>query len=127
MMPLWLRSTLLLLVLYGTSCAETQSAVPWTPTECGAEPEKPVVDLSDPVKYNKSVDEVNAYRERAKAWETCVVKEANADMVAVNNDAKAKMTAISESTKRIQGELWGGYQDYIEQLKTAQEKFSKPK
>ena len=122
MMPRWLCFTLLLMISCGTSWAETPSAVPWTPTECGAEPEKPAVDLSDAAKYRKSVDEVKAYEEQAKAWNTCVMKEANAAMVAVNNDARAKMTAISEGANRIQSRLWAGFQDYTEQFKAAQEK-----
>ena len=127
MMPRWLCFTLLLMISCGTSCAETPSAVPWTPTECGTEPEKPVVDLSDPAKYNKSVDEVKAYEEQAKAWNTCVMREANAAMAAANNDAKARMTVISESANRIQNKLWTGFQDYTEQFKAAQERFSKSK
>lgn len=127
MMPRWLRSTPLLLILCSTSFAETPGAMPWTPTGCGAEPEKPVVDLSDLAKYNKSVDEVKAYEERAKNWDACVMKEANAAMVAANNDAKAKIAVISESANRIQGKLWARFQDYTEQFKAAQERLSKPK
>ena len=127
MTPRWLCSTSLLLILCSTSFAETPGATSWTPTECGAEPEKPVVDLSDLAKYNKSIDDLKEYEERAKAWNTCVTREANAAMAAVNNDAKARMTVISESAKQIQTRLWAGFQGYTEQFKAAQERLSKPK
>ena len=86
-----------------------------------------MLDLSDQTNYNKSVDEVNAYEDKAKAWDTCMMKEANAAMVSVSNEAKAKMASINESATHIQNEVWAGFNDYSEQFKAAQEKFSKAK
>ena len=123
----WLGLAALLSMLCHPSFAETSDTASWSPKGCGAEPEKPTLDLSDQVKYNKSVDEVNAYEEKAKTWNACMMKEANAAMVSVSNDAKARMAAISDSASHIQGKVWAGFTDYSAQFKAAQEKFSKAK
>lgn len=123
----WPGLAVLLSMLCAPSFAQDASPGAWAPTGCGAAPEKPPLNLSDQAAYNKSVDEVNAYEEKAKAWDTCMMKEANAAMVSVSNDAKAKMAAINESATRIQNGVWAGFNEYSEQFKAAQERFSKAK
>lgn len=122
----WLGLAVSLLLLCPAGAALAQGAA-WSPTGCGNEPEKPAVDLSDRTSYNKSVEAVKEYQEQAKTWDACVMKEANAAMASVNSEARARMTAISESANRIQSRVWAGFQDYSEQFKAAQEKLSKAK
>lgn len=123
----WLTLAVLLSIPCHPSFAEGGDAPAWAPTGCGAEPERPKLDLKDQTEYNKSVDAVTAYEEKAKDWDTCMMKEANAAMARVSDEAKAKMAAINQSAVRIQNGIWGGFNEYSEQFKAAQERFAKEK
>ncbi len=97
----------------------------WSPKACGEQPAKPTLDLNSRASYNKSVDEVNQYETKAKAWNACVQKEAAGDMNAVSVDAKTRMTTISRSASSMQTELWSGFGAYASEFKGAQDKLSK--
>ncbi len=99
----------------------------WTPQGCGDEPPRPSLDLGDREKYNRSAELVNEYEARAKAWDTCVMKEANTNMNAVSAAAKTRMGAISQEATSIQGRVYAGFGDYTAQFKAAQDKFEHEK
>ena len=99
----------------------------WSPQECGAEPARPVLDLGDRAKYNHSADVVNDYEGKAKGWDACVMKQANADMEAISAAAKARMAGISREATQIQTRVYAGFGDYTAQFKAAQERFEKDK
>ena len=98
-----------------------------SPQACGAEPARPVLDLSDRAKYNRSADVVNEYEAKAKAWDACVMKQANSDMEAISAAAKSRMAGISHDATQIQARVYAGFGDYTAQFKTAQERFEKEK
>ena len=99
----------------------------WSPEQCGAEPARPVLDLGDRAKYNHSADVVNEYEGKAKAWDACVMKQANADMEAISAAAKSRMAGISHDATQIQARVYAGFGEYTTQFKAAQERFEKEK
>lgn len=99
----------------------------WSPQACGAEPARPVLDLSDRAKYNRSADVVNDYEAKAKTWDACVMKQANSDMEAISAAAKSRMAGINREATQIQARVYAGFGDYTAQFKTAQERFEKEK
>ncbi len=99
----------------------------WSPQACGAEPVRPVLDLSDRAKYNHSADVVNEYEAKAKTWDACVMKQANSDMEAISAAAKSRMAGISHEATQIQARVYSGFGDYTAEFKTAQERFDKEK
>ena len=107
--------------------APSDAAAAWSPGTCGAEPARPVLDLSDRAKYNHSADVVNEYEGKAKAWDACVMKQANTDMEAISAAAKTRMAGISHEATQIQARVYAGFGEYTAQFKTAQERFEKEK
>lgn len=99
----------------------------WSPQACGAEPARPVLDLSDRAKYNRSADVVSDYEAKAKTWGACVMKQARADMQAISAAAGSRMTGIDREATQIQARVYAGFGDYAAQFKTAQERFEKQK
>ena len=99
----------------------------WSPEQCGAEPARPVLDLGDRAKYNHSADVVNEYEGKAKAWDACVMKQANVDMEAISAAAKSRMAGISHDATQIQARVYAGFGEYTTQFKAAQERFEKEK
>ncbi len=107
--------------------APSEAAGAWSPSECGAEPARPVLDLSDRAKYNRSADVVNEYEGKAKNWDACVMKQANTDMEAISAAAKTRMAGISHEATQIQTRVYAGFGEYTAQFKAAQERFEKEK
>lgn len=107
--------------------ASSDAAGTWSPTACGAEPVRPVLDLGDRAKYNHGADVVNEYEGKAKAWDACVMKQANTDMEAISAAAKTRMAGISHEATQIQARVYAGFSEYTAQFKTAQERFEKEK
>lgn len=99
----------------------------WSPQACGAEPTRPVLDLSDRAKYNRSADVVKDYEAKATTWNACVMKQANSDKEAISAAARSRMAGISHEANQIQARVYAGFGDYTTQFKTAQERFEKEK
>jgi len=77
----------------------------WTPNGCGPKPVAPVLDLSSPDAYNKSVDGVNGYRQAIRPYLDCLLKEANADIAAVTKSANAAQVAAKEANDKITADV----------------------
>lgn len=105
--------------------AAEESGAAWSAKGCGEQPAKPALDLHDRASYNRSVDEVDQYETKAKAWNVCVQKSAASDMSAVSSEAKTKMSAISRSASAEQTQLYAGFGEFSGQFKTAGDKLSK--
>ena len=111
----------------GTAADAAAGGSAWSPQACGEEPARPVLDLSDRAKYNRSADVVNEYEAKAKTWTACVMKQARADMQAISAAAGSRMTGIDREATQTQARVYSGFGDYAAQFKTAQERFEKEK
>ncbi len=99
----------------------------WSPQVCGAEPARPVLDLGDRAKYNRSADVVKDYEAKATTWYACVMKQSRSDQEAISAAAKSRMAGIDREATQIRTRVYAGFGDYTAQFKTAQERFEKEK
>ncbi|BCT67731.1 hypothetical protein [Nitrosospira sp. NRS527] len=61
----------------------------WSASGCGAMPETPVIDSSSVAAFNRSVGAINAWQKQMQVYHDCMIKEANADSVTINQSARA--------------------------------------
>ncbi len=111
----------------GTAADAAAGNPAWSPQACGPEPARPVLDLSDRAKYNRSADVVSDYEAKAKTWAACVMKQDRADTQAISAAAGSRMTGIDREANQIQARIYAGFGDYAAQFKAAQERFEKQK
>ncbi|SEQ91383.1 hypothetical protein SAMN05421690_1003115 [Nitrosomonas sp. Nm51] len=76
----------------------------WTPAHCGAEPEPPVIDKTNIENFNRSIDAINAWQDRALEYHACMVKEANADNERITNTANQAQSRLQDEINRINAE-----------------------
>lgn len=93
------------LMLGASAHAGVITAGQWVPSACGPKPVAPVLDLSSPDAYNKSVDGVNGYRQAIRPYIDCLLKEANADIAAVTKSANAAQVAAKEANDKITADV----------------------
>ncbi|SEO52200.1 hypothetical protein [Nitrosovibrio sp. Nv6] len=82
----------------------------WSPSGCGGMPEAPVIDSSSAEAFNQSIGTLNAWQEKIQAYHDCMVKEANADSSAINQDATAEQARINEAVEKMNKEVAAGKQ-----------------
>jgi hypothetical protein len=63
----------------------------WSPSDCGSEPEVTVIDQSSVDAYNQSVKASNDWQQKANAYNSYLIKEANAA-----NDEQARLRVAIE-------------------------------
>lgn len=74
----------------------------WAPTGCGTEPVVPVIEQSSVDAYNQSVKAINEWQQKANAYNTCLINEANADnahIAKVANEEQSRLRAAIEKIK----------------------------
>ena len=73
----------------------------WAPRGCGARPEAPVIESTNPEAYNRSIGLVNVWQKQLQSYNDCLIKEANADAAAINHAANAEQTQINEAIQKV--------------------------
>ncbi|WP_090632543.1 hypothetical protein [Nitrosomonas marina] len=76
----------------------------WTPAQCGAEPEPPVINTTNIENFNRSVDAINAWQDRAMEYHACMVKEANADNELIAHTANQAQARLQAEINRLNAE-----------------------
>lgn len=76
----------------------------WNPDGCGDHPGVPAVDTSNAYAYNSSVHNVVAWQEATKAFNECMVKEANADNALIIKSAKEEQQRSRAILEKINAE-----------------------
>ncbi|WP_262965578.1 hypothetical protein [Methylobacter psychrophilus] len=74
----------------------------WLPSACGAEPEVPVIKQDNVETYNQSIKMINEWQQKANAYNSCVINEANADNAVIAKMAtehQNKFRAVVEKIK----------------------------
>ena len=74
----------------------------WSPNGCGAEPVIPVIVQDSVDAYNKSVKAINEWQQKANAYNTCLINEANADNALIAktaNEEKSRFRATIDKIK----------------------------
>lgn len=97
----------------------------WAATGCGSEPSAPAMDVSSVDKYNSSVDRAAAYEKAARAYNSCVAKEATKQETAVSAEAREKISHIHEGSSVVQKRIAANFAKITTTLKAGNAKFKK--
>ena len=92
------------LIIFYTSAnvqAGTVANGNWLPTSCGEKPVTPTVNDTDVDTFNKSVETVNAWQPKVKAYLDCLVKEANNDNTAITTSANREQTTLRDNVEKV--------------------------
>lgn len=76
----------------------------WSPSGCGTEPTVPVVDQDNVDAYNQSVKAINDWQQKANSYNSCLIKEANADNTLIANAANDEQARLRAAIEKIQAE-----------------------
>ena len=73
----------------------------WSPSGCGVEPVVPVIEQSSVDAYNKSVKAINEWQQKANAYNTCLINEANADNALIAKTANEEQSRLRAAIEKI--------------------------
>ncbi len=93
-------ATIMLTAFSGTAGTITNGV--WSPGDCGAEPAPPVVEQSSVDAYNQSIKAINEWQQKANAYNTCLINDANKDNALIAkaaNDGQSRFHALIEKIK----------------------------
>lgn len=103
-----------MLLIYATSNAGTLVDDTWLPSECGEKPVAASIDASSVDGFNRSLETIRVWQERANEYNACLIEEANADITLIAetaNEAQEKFQAevdkISQDAIKIKAVLDG--------------------
>ncbi len=95
------------------------AASAWSPSGCGHEPFPPAIEGGTVQRYNSSIDRAGAYEKAARAYSSCVTREALAQQNAISSAARARMDAINAVAVSVQKRISGNFGALSAQLKSA--------
>ena len=73
----------------------------WSPSACGTEPEVPVVDQDSVETYNQSIKTIDEWQQKANAYNSCVINEANADNALIAKTATEGQKKFRAAVEKI--------------------------
>jgi hypothetical protein len=73
----------------------------WSPSACGTEPVAPVIEQSSVDAYNQSVKAINEWQQKANAYNTCLINEANADNALIAKMANEEQSRLRAAIQKI--------------------------
>lgn len=73
----------------------------WTPSGCGTKPVPPVIDSSSVDNYNRSIKTINDWQKRTQDYQSCFIKEANADNAAIARAANMEQTKLKADFDKV--------------------------
>jgi hypothetical protein len=97
----------------------------WSASGCGVMPETPVIDSSSAEAFNRSVGAINAWQKKMQIYHDCMIKEANADSLTINQAATAGQGRINGIVEKINAEVAAGRKK-VEQNPSASPSLSPP-
>lgn len=103
-MKQYLFSLILLLMASTVANAGTLIDGNWSPANCGEKPEPPVIDATSAESFNRSVDAINEWQDRALTYHSCLVEEANADNDLIAKTANSAQDEFRKMIDRINSE-----------------------
>ena len=77
----------------------------WQPGNCGKVPEAPAIESGSVETLNKSIVAFNEWQKQAHAYNECLVKEANADITAINKAATAEQKQYYDTSEKMGTEI----------------------
>ncbi|MFZ2168034.1 MAG: hypothetical protein WAW61_00190 [Methylococcaceae bacterium] len=77
----------------------------WSPSACGTEPVVPVIEQGSVDAYNKSVKAINEWQQKANAYSTCLINEANADNALIAKIANEEQSRLRMAIEKIKTDM----------------------
>lgn len=77
----------------------------WLASGCEAPPAAPVIEANTVDSYNASIRAVNDWQRLAKAYDDCIVNEANADSALIAKTATGEQGKLKDKIQNIDSEL----------------------
>lgn len=102
--------TALLIAMVITACtpgfasAGSISDGKWSPSNCGSNPETPVIDASNVDTFNKSIVAISDWQLKSRSWIECLINEANADNKLIADSANQEQQNYREKLEKISAE-----------------------
>jgi len=90
-----------LLLTHASSNAGTLMNGAWSPSGCGEKPGPPIVDSTNTVNFNRSIDAINEWQDRALEYNSCLIKEANADSALITKTANDVQSEFQKEIDRV--------------------------
>ena len=91
----------LILLTPTSSSAGTLINGAWSPSGCGEKPEPPIIESASAEKFNQSVDAINEWQDRALKYNSCLIKEANADSELITKTANDVLVNMQKEIDRV--------------------------
>src|SRR4051812_29312678 len=86
----------------GAQAGTLQSGA-WNPSGCGSDPgTAPEMNGKNGETYNKSAKDYQAWADKAKVYQECIVSEAKADQNSIVEGTNKRISAINEGSKKFQ-------------------------
>ena len=90
----------LILLTPTSSSAGTLINGAWSPSGC-EKPEPPIIESASAEKFNQSVDAINEWQDRALKYNSCLIKEANADSELITKTANDVLANMQKEIDRV--------------------------
>lgn len=94
-------TAVIMLATVSAGTAGTITNGTWSPSACGTEPVVPVIAQGSVDAYNKSVKAINEWQQKANAYNTCLINEANADNALIAKIAKEEQSRLRMAIEKI--------------------------
>jgi hypothetical protein len=102
------RTFITAVILLATISAGTAGTITngtWSPSGCGAEPTVPVIEQGSVDAYNNSVKAINEWQQKANAYNTCLINEANADNAIIAKMANEGQSRLRTAMEKIKTDM----------------------
>ncbi|UOA07476.1 hypothetical protein KKZ03_14525 [Methylobacter sp. S3L5C] len=94
-------TAIFIVVTISVGTAGTINNGTWSPSACGAEPEVPVIKQDNVETYNQSINLINEWQQKANAYNSCIINEANADNAIIAKTATEQQNKFRVAVEKI--------------------------
>ncbi len=94
-------AAIIIVATVSVGMAGTISNGTWSASACGIEPEVPVIKQNSIETYNQSIKSINEWQNKANAYNTCVINEANADNAIIARRATEQQNKFRAAVEKI--------------------------
>jgi hypothetical protein len=94
-------TVIIIVATVSVGTAGTISNGTWSASACGIEPEVPVIRQDSVETYNQSIKTINEWQQKANAYNTCVINEANANNAIIAKTATDQQNKFRATVEKI--------------------------
>ncbi len=94
-------TAIIIVATVSVGTAGTISNGTWSASACGIEPEVPVIGQDSVETYNQSIKTINEWQQKANAYNTCVINEANTDNAIIAKTATDQQNKFRAAVEKI--------------------------